>query len=456
MGAPTEHHIRPPHPPPPPHAGPTSPTLAALALRLREAEPTRHGLLVEEFWRLVDREGTPLVEPLAGDPDHRAVTFLWRGHRATRQVLLLANRLTDRERLADSLLTPLPGTDIWYLTHRLRADHRASYSLVSDISPSPPPADPERGQRRLRALTAHAAHDPRNSRVLPGRWHRPDSSVFALPQAPPQPWTTPRDGIARGGVERLTLRSTALDAERRVWVYLPPGWAASLDVLVLPDGDMWFGRLGLRHTLDALLADRKIRPLAVLAPDAVDQPTRWREVGAHEEYVHFLAEELLPWARDRWPLSQDPGRTVIAGQSLGGMAALYAGLRRPDRFGRLLAQSPSLWWRPGHPPEVPRQLPDGRPWLADRFAERPAVEGAPRPRVHLEVGRYEGTMVDLCHQLRDTLDDLGHRVTLTEYNGGHDYACWRGGLADALVELLGDGAPLTTEPATGPVVRGAR
>ncbi|MFG2780551.1 hypothetical protein ACGFY7_22220 [Streptomyces prunicolor] len=46
-------------------------------------------------------------------------------------------------------------------------------------------------------------------------------------------------------------------------------------------------------------------------------------------------------------------------------------------------------------------------------------------------------MVDQTSVLYDTLRSAGHTVTRTEFNGGHDYACWHGALADGLVRLLG-------------------
>ncbi|MFF3644491.1 enterochelin esterase [Streptomyces sp. NPDC002564] len=413
-----------------------SPTLQALAARVAAAAESEIPALLDAFWRDVqERGGTPLVEPVEGDPGRRAVTFLWRGHRATRQVLLLANRLVDRDRLTDALLTRLPGTDVWHLTHQLRADHRGSYRMAGDLSPGDVPAAPEARQTRLRALSGYASHDPLNPRRIGDRWSQPDGSVFALPDAPAQPWTERREDIPRGRVERHRLPAGALGAERDVWVHLPAeGPRPDSPVVVLCDGDMWFGRLALQDTLDALAADRAVPPPVVLAPDAVDRLTRWQDLTARDAYVRFLADEVLPWAAGRWPLTTDPARTVAAGQSLGGLTALYAGLLRPDRFGAVLAQSASLWWRPGLPQGVPKAAPaDETPWLAERFAEQ---ERHPSLRVHLDVGLHEGAMVDHSRRLHEVLVARGHAVTRGEYNGGHDYACWRGALADGLVGLL--------------------
>ncbi|WP_416957755.1 enterochelin esterase [Streptomyces sp. Agncl-13] len=415
----------------------TGPRVARLVDRLVTADDTRRAVLTGAFWNDVERLGTPLVEELAGDPDHRAVTFLWRGHRTTRQVLLFANRLVDRDDLAGSLLEHVPGTDVWHLGLRLRADHRGSYRMAADISPKQPPTDPARLQPRLRSLLAHAAPDPLNPRSMPTRWLPVASSVYALPHAPAQPWAQRRGRVPAGRVERHPVATEALGGERDTWIYLPPGYdrggASPLPVVVLCDGDMWFGRLGFGDTLDALIADGTLPPLAVLSPDAVDRHARWRELGGHDEFVEFLAGELLPWAAGRWPLATDPRRTLVAGQSLGAVTALHAARLMPERFGKVLAQSPSLWWRPGLPHEVPRPPVEGVPWLVRRCAE----SGARPLTVHIDVGLHEGAMVDQTRALYDALRSAGHTVTRAEFNGGHDYACWHGALADGLVRLLG-------------------
>ncbi|MGQ4714478.1 enterochelin esterase domain-containing protein [Streptomyces anulatus] len=420
----------------------TGPRVARLARQLETArDAAARDALTEAFWDGVARTGTPLVEALDGAPGHRAVTFLWRGHRATRQVLLMAAGIGDRDRPADTLLHHLPGTDVWYLGYRLRADHRGSYRLVADISPGPAPADPALLQRRLVALTAHGVADPLNPRRLPVRRRAVESSVFALPEAPPQPWAGRRAGIRRGAVERHTVTGRTPGEEREVWTYLPPEGAGNpvrgrpepesesgpgpLPVLVLCDGGMWFGRLGFQDTLDALIADGALPPLAVLSPDAGDAATGQRDPGGREACAAFLADELLPWARARWPLTADADRTAVAGQGLGGTRVLYAALTRPERFGRALVQSPS-----------PGPLSDGGGRTPGEDDLPPGGEGgASAPVVHLALGLHDGAAsVEYGEALVPALRARGHRVVRTVHNGGRDHACWQGLLADALVE----------------------
>ncbi|MEV5592363.1 enterochelin esterase [Streptomyces sp. NPDC052496] len=445
-----------------------SPRIVALAASVAGGRDAA----VREFWAEAEAQGTPLVEPIPWDPGHRAVTFLWRGTERTRRVLLLVNRLVDRSHLAGSLMRRIHGTDVWHLTYRLPSDHRGSYVIAPDEGAesgrrrTPLPSAPDSGpaddfQARLLPLLAAAGPDPLNPRFLPPRWGGAGSSVFELPDAPPQPWR-PWASVAgpggggrgaqggRGVVERHRLTSAALAAHRDVWTYLPPGPLpdGGADTLVLLDGDLWFGRLGVPDLFDRLIADGVLPPLAVLAPDAVDHATRAREFGGRQAYTNFLAAELLPWAAARLPVTFDPSRTVVAGEGLGGLTALYAGFAAPRRFGKVLAQSPSLWWRPEGSGPVAGADAAGRPsWLAERFAE----DGCRALRTHLRVSRYEGDARKRSRELRDTLRVLGRPVTYREYNGGHDHACWAGGLAEGLADLLGrpDAAPGAPRPDAG-------
>lgn len=416
-----------------------SPRVGRLVEALAECagDETAHRAELDRFWTEVRDATTPLVERIPGEPDHRAVTFLWRGDPETRHVLLLTNRLIDRTDYTSGLMEHLPGTDVWHFTYRLRDDHRGSYRIAPVREHGPGDGGADAGgslHERLRALASGAVRDPFNPSTIPTRWQNAPSSVFALPEAPPQPWAGRRDGIERGTVEKHTVTSRALGAERGVWVYLPPGpWAGELDTLVLLDGDMWFGELRVRDLLDGMHADEAVRPLAVIAPDAVDNPTRTREFGGRQTYADFLTRDLLTWARTRWPLSRERARTTVAGQSLGGLTALYVGLaQRDDRIGNVISQSPSLWWHPGSRPGIPAHVDEDDAWLTREFTTGPVRAGL---RLRLEAGVHEGAMAAMTRTLHQRLRERGYAVTHREFNGGHDYACWSGALADGLAAL---------------------
>ncbi|PSL00056.1 enterochelin esterase family protein [Murinocardiopsis flavida] len=378
-----------------------------------------HPAALPRFWAGVAERGTPLLEP-AGPGRHTA-TFLWRGDAATTNVLLLANRLADRDDLAPSLMRHVPGTDVWHLTYLLPDDYRGSYQIAVDEAAHTEPPDNAYWQR----LMAAARTDPFNPRTLPtGRSGRA-SSIMELPDAPVQPWNAP-SGAPEGEVVEHRFTSEILGNERSLWVYRPrPGGAIAatagtdgtddgtggLPLLVLLDGNLWFPLLDFRHTTDNLIAAGRIPPMLVVGVDAIDVPTRRRELGGDPRFRGFLRTELMPWARRRLGATRDPAQTVVAGQSFGALAGLDA----PDLFGGVLCQSPSLWRAPE---------------TVDAYAAADT-----RLRLHLSVGRYEGAMVADTRALTGVLRDRGIEVTHTEYTGGHDFVCWRGCMAEGLAAL---------------------
>ncbi|MFG2093576.1 enterochelin esterase [Streptomyces sp. NPDC048612] len=379
-----------------------------------------------DFWAGVRRRGTPLVAPdPAAGAEHVAVTFLWRGTDRTRAVQVLPNKLADPRDPGANLMERAPGTDIWHWTVRLRHDWRGTYDLFVDEGGGPEPG----GADYWRWLRTQRRTDPHNTRALPRRWGGEPVPYAELSGAPAAVDWEPRPGIPRGTVSEHTVHSGHLGADRRFWLYQPPGTApetTELPVLVLLDGEHWQPRLGVAHLLDNLIADGRIPPLAAVLPDSVDAGTRWTDLTCRPEYVGFLTDELLPWVAGRLPVTGDPARTVIAGQSLGGLTAAYAAFAAPHRFGNALAQSGSFWWPEGPEPE----------WLTARLTEAPRLP----VRFWLSFGEQEWVALPAARRLRATLATAGYDDTVyREFNGGHDYLCWRTELADGLVGLLSPG-----------------
>jgi enterochelin esterase family protein len=81
--------------------------------------------------------------------------------------------------------------------------------------------------------------------------------------------------------------------------------------------------------------------------------------------------------------------------------------------------------------------PNDEAWLIRQFVVNPKLP----LRLYLEVGLLERSsnddMVVMNRRMRDVLEAKGYEVAYSEYNGGHDYICWRGSLSDGLVWLTG-------------------
>lgn len=189
----------------------------------------------------------------------------------------------------------------------------------------------------------------------------------------------------------------ALGRTRRVWVYLPPGYAAAprrrYPVLYLQDGQNVFdaatafsGEWGVDETLDAL-ARRGDPGVIVVAvdhggPRRLDEYNPWRHPdprlggGEGDAYLAWLAGTLKPWVDRRWRTRPEPAHTVLGGSSMGGLVALAGALRRPDVFGGAAVFSCACW--------IARDSV-----LALAARPTPRRPGQPPPRLYFVVGARE-------------------------------------------------------------------
>lgn len=111
---------------------PNQKTTDSPAINSLKDKITKEPHSVETFWRELELSGTPLVESIAGEPHYSLVTFLWRGDAGTRNVVVISPlALVD---LQEAKMHQIPGTDVWYLTYRMRNDARMAYRLAPNDS----------------------------------------------------------------------------------------------------------------------------------------------------------------------------------------------------------------------------------------------------------------------------------------------------------------------------------
>lgn len=417
-----------------------SPAVSEFERALSTAEPEQAAALVRAF-QSGPGHASPLIEPVPGAPGELLVTFLWQDAEAER-VLLFVNRITDERDLAASYLRQVPSTDLWHLTYRMRADWRASYCFLPQYGTRPVWLDSD-DQVAIRAALDHGLPDPGNPEICRNRGGAV-MSVVSLPQAPAQPWVARRESVPRGAV----TERTAPDG-RRVWVYSPPALSdtpapaaavvpapspslilaqagisslvpgrstTTTPVVLVLDGEVWTSSHDLAATMDNLIADGVVRPAHLVMLDSGGQEARWRELGGSGEAGDYLVEQLLPWARREYPIGDRREDVVLAGLSLGGLTVLRTALQHPRQVGGVVSQSASLW----------------RDDLSGPLAQA-EVHGL---HAYVEVGSQEWVLAGHNRAFATRLAAAGAAVRFVEYNGGHDYACWRGGIADGLRHLL--------------------
>ena len=245
-------------------------------------------------------------------------------------------------------------------------------------------------------------------------------------------WNAPSTDAAKGKVESMGIQSGILKTEKKLWIYAPRGFVKTGDrypLLVLFDGDrnvMWMPRI-----LDNLIAEKKIPPMVAILIDNSIPAARNTELPCDPQFTEFLAEELVPWSREKFHTG-GAAQTIVAGSSYGGLAAVFAALKYPQVFGQVVSLSGSFWWKPQDEKEAE--------WLVKQVATSPKLT----VRVYLEVGLREGypMQIDANRHMRDVLRGKGYPVGYAEYDGGHAFLNWSGGMANGLIFLW---APRTVE-----------
>ncbi|EKY9427091.1 catecholate siderophore esterase IroD, partial [Escherichia coli] len=257
-------------------------------------------------------------------------------------------------------------------------------------------------------------------------------SVLTLDKAPAlSEWN---GGFHTG--QLLTSMRIIAGKSRQVRLYIPDiDISQPLGLVVLPDGETWFDHLGVCAAIDAAINNRRIVPVAVLGIDNINEHERTEILGGRSKLIKDIAGHLLPMIRAEQPQRQwaDRSRTVLAGQSLGGISALMGARYAPETFGLVLSHSPSMWWTPERTSRPGLFSETDTSWVSEHLLSAPP-QGV---RISLCVGSLEGSTVPHVQQLHQRLITAGVESHCAIYTGGHDYAWWRGALIDGIGLLQG-------------------
>ncbi|EOZ9154932.1 TPA: enterochelin esterase [Citrobacter freundii] len=372
------------------------------------------------------------------DNGNYRVTFWWRDPQGTEKesaihrVWVYITGVTDHHQNATpQSMQRIDGTNVWCWRVSLSANWRGSYCFIpttrNDIFSSlAVGAAPDRSALRegWRQLLPQAIADPLNPQSWQGgRGHA--VSALEMPEAPVQPgWDRPENPDSPAVC--LQWRSARLGNTRRVWVFTTgEAQAESRPLAILLDGQFWAQSMPVWPALTSLTHRGHLPPAVYLLIDAIDTAHRSRELPCNADFWLAVQEELLPLVKTTTTFSDDPQRTVVAGQSFGGLSSLYAGLNWPARFGCVLSQSGSYWWPHrggGQDGAIVEQLKTG-------------TISAQGLRIVLEAGLREPIIYRANQALYAQLPSAPQSIFWRQVDGGHDALCWRGGLMQGLMTL---------------------
>lgn len=361
----------------------------------------------------------PVIEEIKDDAKDVNVIYLYYGDENTESVQVFGGNALAGTELRRFLSTPL-----FYGSETVPKDARYRYGFSVTESQLVGP------KHNIRISDEKDIPDPFNPDVFGGL------SIMELPKAPSQPYVVEDNSVPRGKVSATTLKSAALNEERKISIYTPAGYegAKGADLLIVFDGGTYDGGgaslIPTPTILDNLMAAGKIGPtIGVFVNNMGDQ--RNRDLGGYAPFSDFIALELIPWMRQNYRIKDGPSHVVLVGSSRGAVAAGHCAFLHSDVVGNVLSQSGAFFVRKDDPPPAWPVTEDSGD-LVISFRDNPRV----RVKFYMEVGRFD-TLVGLNREMRDVLLLKGYAVDYREFDGGHDYFYWRGSLADGLVSLIG-------------------
>ena len=364
---------------------------AALKKQLPNLESEQRDAAIEKF--IAAKGGTPVIENQT-----RLVFFAKDVNGVTPRVVGDFNAWAATPQGYDAAIgkmTRIDGTNWSYLEGTSYTNARAEYVLFFDQETAADPLNP-------RTVQAYAG--PRSEIRMPFWVANPEVDD----QAPAQP----------GELLAETLTSRSLGGPRRVWFYVPPGYAAATDtlfpVVYVLDGANYVEKMDVPRILDRLIARKAIPPVIAVFSEPGD---RQEEYTRNPKWRAFVTAELVPAVDKRFRTFPAPDHCVIFGSSLAAYGAVDLAVEFPSVFGLCAAIAP------------PEQA-------ASVVANQPRARAAAVSIRFFVLGGVYDAMIDGARRLRTTLDGVNAPVTYLEVPEGHNTNTFRNHVDDAIRALL--------------------
>jgi enterochelin esterase-like enzyme len=231
------------------------------------------------------------------------------------------------------------------------------------------------------------------------------------------------DEGSRGiSVDALEVQSRSLDGSRRVWVYLPPGYARGrtrYPVLYVQDGMEYVTRARATLLAHDMIVQRKIAPFIIVFVVPAD---RMKDYWANDAFADFMATELVPFIDARYRTEANRERRAVMGASLGAIISVWTALRHPEAFARVGGQSCAF------------QIDNER--LVTALSRLGPMTRSSGFRFYFDVGRMEPIRA-VNRRVRVMLRAKGYMVDYAERDAGHNWTSWRDRLSGAYLALWG-------------------
>jgi enterochelin esterase family protein len=265
--------------------------------------------------------------------------------------------------------------------------------------------------------------DPRNQAVSES-----NGNAWSVVHVPGSDFMDAAD-VPHGAVARVYYRSAALDRDRRMHVYTPPGYEAGTDkypVLYLLHGagdsdDSWTSVGRANFILDNLIAAKKAKPMIVVMPHGHTGPFSFimpTTPGANGpvgngKFEDEFVTDIMPYVEKHYRVQTGQANRALAGLSMGGAQTLNLVGARPEDFGYVGVFSSAVIF--GRAADWEKQHKDG---LDDKAAK----EGL---KVLWFATGKEDFLLGRTKETVELLKKHDFNPVFKETSGGHTWINWQ-------------------------------
>lgn len=246
--------------------------------------------------------------------------------------------------------------------------------------------------------------------------------------------------VPHGDVKAVWYHSSTLDADRRMFIYTPPGYdknKSKYPVLYLLHGgggdeEVWLSRGRANYILDNLIANGKAVPMIVVITNGnpntpaapLDRPAAMQNkipggIGsmASGKFEESLMKDVLPYVESNYRVIKDADHRAITGFSMGGYQTQNITNANPDKFKYIGVMSMGLFSSFGNNPNPS--------YNKDQHVAQLKALIAAKPKVYWIGMAKNDFLYATATKLRSLYDEVGLKYTYRENEGTHDWNSWR-------------------------------
>jgi enterochelin esterase family protein len=124
-------------------------------------------------------------------------------------------------------------------------------------------------------------------------------------------------------------------------IYTPANFTLDTQLLIVLDGQDYLERAKITRIVDYLIENQIMQPIIMVMIESKSN-SRTVEYTCSESNLLFINYVVIPYVEKITgiiPIQERPGDYGILGASFGGLFAIFAGLRNPAIYGKVISQS---------------------------------------------------------------------------------------------------------------------